>query len=282
MLAGMPIYDAVCHAFSTLGTGGFSTRSASIGAYANPVVDWIVLAFMLIAGLNFGLFYAALKGRPQELFRNYEVRFFLFANAVVILVVFWCIRARHPDALTALRFAAFQTAAVTTTTGFMTDDFDAYPDVARFALFLCMFMGGCAGSTAGGIKASRIYALFKLVMRELRATVQPNAVVAIRLGHGAVQPSVLNEIAVYVATFMLLFCAGSAIMVALGLDLVSATSSVVACLSSVGPGLGAVGPTHSFEFVPPVGKMVLVFCMIAGRLEIFALLAIFTRGVWRR
>lgn len=282
MLAGMPIYDAVCHAFSTLGTGGFSTRSASIGAYANPVVDWIVLAFMLIAGLNFGLFYAALKGRPQELFRNYEVRFFLFANAVVILVVFWCIRARHPDALTALRFAAFQTAAVTTTTGFMTDDFDAYPDVARFALFLCMFMGGCAGSTAGGIKASRIYALFKLVMRELRATVQPNAVVAIRLGHGAVQPSVLNEIAVYVATFMLLFCAGSAIMVALGLDLVSATSSVVACLSSVGPGLGAVGPTQNFEFVPPVGKMVLVFCMIAGRLEIFALLAIFTRGVWRR
>jgi len=143
-------------------------------------------------------------------------------------------------------------------------------------------MGACAGSTAGGIKASRVYALFKLAAKELRAVVQPSAVVAIRLGKSAVSRDVLAEITVYVATFMLIFAGASFVMVALGMDLVSAMSSVVACLSSVGPGLGKVGPTQSFEFIPPVGKMVLVFCMIAGRLEIFALLSLFSREVWRR
>jgi trk system potassium uptake protein TrkH len=282
VLVGMPVYDAVCHAFSTLGTGGFSTKSASVGAFQNVAVDWIICAFMLIAGLNFGLFYAALKGQPRQLFGNYEVRFYLAFNALVILVVFLCIRGRHPDLLTSLRHAAFQSAAVTTTTGFMTEDFDKYPDVARFTLFLAMFMGACAGSTAGGIKASRIYALIKLAGRELRTVVQPSAVVAIRLGQGAVQGTVLSEITIYVTTFMGLFALASLAMVALGLDLVSATSAVVACLSSVGPGLGSVGPTQSFEPIAPVGKLVLIFCMIAGRLEIFALLSLFTREVWRR
>lgn len=282
VLAGMSPYDAVCHAFSTLGTGGFSTKSASVGAFDSAAVDWIIFAFMLIAGLNFGLFYATLKGQPKQLFSNYEVRFYLVVNAAIIAIVFLCIRERHPDSLTALRFAAFQTAAVTTTTGFMTEDFDKYPDVARFTLFLAMFMGACAGSTAGGIKASRIYALLKLGVRELRTMVQPSAVIAIRLGKSAVQSDVLQEIAIYVATFMGLFAGGSLIMVALGMDLISGMSAVVACLSSVGPGLGAVGPTQNFEPIAPIGKLVLIFCMIAGRLEIFALLSLFTREVWRR
>ena len=282
VFAGMPVYDAICHAFSTLGTGGFSTKTASVGAFQSPAIDWIITAFMLIAGLNFGLFYAALNGQVRGLFTNYELRFYLLVNALVIGVVFLCIRGRDPDLLTALRFASFQTAAVTTTTGFMTEDFDKYPDVARFALFLCMFMGGCAGSTAGGIKASRVYALLKLATKELRAMVHPNAVVAIRLGTSAVQASVLNEIAVYVTTFFLIFGAASLVMVALGLDLLSAMSAVVACLSSVGPGLGSVGPSMNFEPVPPLGKLVLTVCMIAGRLEIFALLAIFSPAVWRR
>ncbi len=281
-VAGMPVYDAICHAFSTLGTGGFSTKTASVGAYQNVAVDWIITAFMLVAGLNFGLFYGAIKGQVRQLFTNYEVRFFLLVNAIVIGIVFLCIRERHTDALTALRFASFQTAAVTSTTGFMTEDFDKYPDVARFALFLCMFMGGCAGSTAGGIKASRVYALLKLASKEVRAMVQPSAVVAIRLGRGAVQGEVLGEIAVYVTTFFLIFGAASLCMVGLGLDLLSAMSAVVACLSSVGPGLGSVGPSMNFEPIPPVGKLVLTFCMIAGRLEIFALLAIFSPAVWRK
>lgn len=281
-LVGMPWFDAICHALSTLGTGGFSPKGASVGFYRSAAVDWIICAFMILAGLNFGSYYAALRGRPLELLRNYEVRFYLLVNVVVTGMVFVTIVGRHPDALTALRFAAFQTAAVTTTTGFMTEDFDRYPELARVILFFAMFMGACAGSTAGGLKASRVYALVKLGFKELAAAVRPNVVVAVRLGGAHVNSAVLHQIAVYVTTYLAIFALASVAMVALGLDLTSAMSSVVACLSSVGPGLGQVGPTQTYEFVPAVGKAILVFCMIAGRLEIFALLAVFTPECWRR
>lgn len=282
MMAGLPLYDAICHAFSTLGTGGFSTKGLSVGGYDNPAADWIISLFMLLAGLNFGLYYAALRGNVAELFRNYEVRFYVLVNLVVILILFVCIQARHPDPLTALRFATFQTLAVTTTTGFMTEDFEEYPNVARFLLFLCMFMGGCAGSTAGGIKASRVYALIALSVREVRAVIQPQAVIAIRLGPSALPAHVVQGILVFVTAYMLLFAVASVCLVGLGLDLLSAMSSVVACLSSVGPGLSQVGPTQNFGFIPAAGKLLLSLCMIAGRLEIFALFAIFDPECWRR
>jgi trk system potassium uptake protein TrkH len=274
-------FEAVCHAFSTLGTGGFSTRSASVGAFNSPAIDWVITVFMLIAGLNFGLFYGALRGRLRDLTDNYELRFYLLVNAAVILLVFATTFDRHPTLSASFRHAAFQTAAVTTTTGFMTDDFDAYPDVARFALFLCMFMGGCAGSTAGGLKASRVFALFKLLQRELRLVAQPSAVIRVRLGVGAVPNKVLEGITLYLGSYLVLFATASMAMVAFGLDLISAMTSVVACLSSVGPGLAQVGPTQNFEFIPAGGKWVLTFCMIAGRLEVLPLLAVFTREAYR-
>ncbi len=281
-LAGMSWFDACCHAMSTLGTGGFSSRSASIGYFESALIDWIVFVFMILSGLNFGLYYAALRGKPLELVRNYEIRFFLFVNALLIGVVFLAILDRHPDALTALRYAAFQTAAVTTTTGFMTEDFDSYPDIARWVLFVAMFMGACAGSTAGGLKASRVFAALKLTIKELSAAVSPNRVFVVRLGGSAVDSGVLHQIAVYICAYFLLFIAASTVLVGLGFDIQSAMSAVVACLSSVGPGLGQVGPTQNFEVVPGIGKLVLIFCMIAGRLEIFALLAVFTPECWRR
>ncbi len=281
IVLGMDWFDAICHAFSTLGTGGFSTRGASVGAYDSAAIDWVITVFMIIAGLNFGLFYGALRGRIRDLTHNYELRFYLVVNAIVILIVFGATIGRHSTLAETLRHAAFQTAAVTTTTGFMTDDFDAYPDFARFTLFLCMFMGGCAGSTAGGLKASRVFALAKLVQRELRAVAQPNAVVSIRLGGGAVPNKVLEGIAIYFASYFMLFAFASLAMVGVGLDMVSAMTSVVACLSSVGPGLAQVGPTHNFEFIPAFGKWVLIFCMIAGRLEVLPLLTLFTREAYR-
>ncbi len=282
MVAGMSLFDAVCHAMSALGTGGFSTRTASVGHYGSAAIDWIITAFMLVAGLNFGLYYGALRGRWSELWRNYELRFYLVVNAVVIALVTACIVDRHPDVLVALRFAAFQTAAVTTTTGFMTEDFDAYPNVARFALLLCMFMGACAGSTAGGLKASRVFILLKVVLRELRVAVRPNVVETVRVGGANLPPDVVRGIGTFFAAYMLLFSSSSFVLVALGFDLVSAMSGTVACLSSVGPGLGELGPSMNYGPVPGLGKGVLCLCMIAGRLEIFALFAVFTPECWRR
>lgn len=281
-LAGMPLYDAICHAFSTLATGGFSTRSQSVGAFQSAAIDWIIIVFMFLGGLNFALYYGAMRGEVRELYRNFEVRFYVLINLLVIGVIFVGILPRHGDALSALRHSAFQTLAVTTTTGFMTEDYESYPNLSRFLLLLCMFMGGCAGSTAGGLKASRVYALFRMAARELRAVMQPQQVVAVRLGKSAISPQVERSILVYAVAYLLLFGVASIAMVALGLDLLTGTSAVAACLSSVGPGLEQVGPAQNFGFVPATGKLLLCVCMIAGRLEIFALFAVFSPECWRR
>lgn len=281
MVAGMSLYDAVCHAMATLGTGGFSTRTASVGHYQSASIDWILTSFMLIGGLNFGLYYGALRGRWSELWTNYELRFYLGVNAAVIAVITVCILDRH-GVVDAIRFAAFQTASVSSTTGFMTEDFDQYPEIARFSLFLIMFMGGCAGSTAGGLKASRVYILLKVVLRELRASVRPNVVQTIRVGGVNLPPDVVRGIGTFFAAYMLLFAASSFALVALGLDIVAAMSGTIACLSNVGPGLGELGPAMNYGPVPTLGKAVLSLCMIAGRLEIFALFAVFTPECWRR
>ena len=281
--AGMPVFDAICHAMSTLGTGGYSPRAASIGAYQSPLIDWITSAFMLIAGLNFGLYYAVALGRWRALWDNPETRFYLALNALVILVVTGSILSAHQGQIVeSLRYATFQTLAVTTTTGFMTEDFDAYPDVARYLLFLCMFVGGCAGSTAGGIKAVRVVLLFKVAAREFRALAAPNVVATIKLGKTSIPPGVISGVLVFLATYLLIFAGTSLLLVALDMELMSAMSATVACLSSVGPGLDAVGPTMNFGGVHWLGKLALCGCMVAGRLELFVLLSIFSRELWRR
>lgn len=282
VLAGMPLFDAVCHAMSTLGTGGFSSKGMSVGAFKSPTIDWIISAFMLIAGLNFGLYYGLLRRRWRTFYENYELRFYLAVNAVVIGIVALSIFERHGNVADTIRHATFQTLAVTTTTGFMTEDMDVYPDVARFALFCCMFMGACAGSTAGGLKASRVFVLGKVVLRELSVVVRPHQVSAIRVGNGTVSQDIARGIATFFAAYLFLFALASFILVAHGLELMSAMSATIACLSSVGPGFDKVGPTQNFGFIPASGKAVLSLCMIAGRLEIFALFAIFSSGTWRR
>jgi len=279
---GLDPFDAVCHAMSALGTGGFSTRTASVGAFPSAAVQWVVALFMLIAGLNFGLYYALLHGRVREVLRNAELRFYLGVNVAVVALVALLILPRHEGVLDTLRHATFQVLAVTTTTGFMTEDFDTYPHVVRWVLLLLMFMGGCAGSTAGGIKASRILLLGKLALREVRSVVQPQAVTAVRLGRQVVPPAVLTGVLVFATTYLGLFAAATTLLMGMGLELVTASSAAVACLSSIGPGLDAVGPAQSYAFIPGPGKVLLCLCMIAGRLELFTLLAVLNPECWRR
>ncbi len=282
VVGGMSVYDAICHAMSTLGTGGFSTRAASIGHYQSAFIDWVTIVFMFIAGCNFGLYYMALRGRWRDLTDNPELRFYLAINVGVSLLVAWSIWDQHPSIGESLRFASFQTLAVTSTTGYMTEDFDTYPDICRFVLFVCMFMGGCAGSTAGGLKAVRALLLLKAIGHELRAATSPNAVETVKLGRAAIPAQIMSAVLVFFAVYLAIFALTSTILVALGLDLLSAMTGTVACLSSVGPGLGSVGPTHNFADVPWIGQLVLSVCMIAGRLEVFVLLSVFTRELWRR
>ena len=281
-LLGMPIFDATIHAMSALGTGGYSSRGASIGAYDNAWIDWTISAYMLLASLNFGLYYGLLRGKWRDMWRNGELRFYLTINAVVIAVITALILPRHGELLEALRFATFQTLAVTTTTGFMTEDFDTYPDLARYLLFLCMFIGGCAGSTSGGIKASRIYMLFAAMRRELDSLVSPNRVSLVQVSGQSIAPRILEGVAMFLFAYLVILAIGTLALVLCGLDMISAASGTVACLSSVGPGLAAVGPSQNFGFIPGAGKVVLCICMIAGRLEIFALFALLRPECWRR
>ena len=282
-LSGLSWFDSVCHAFSTLSTGGFSTKAASVGAFENPVAEWIIIAFMFTGGLNFGLYYGLFRGQLGKLFASVELRFFMGLNFFVACMIFLMTTGFeghnwHEE----FRDALFQTAAVTTTTGLMTADFDTYPLVSKYLLFLCMFIGGCAGSTAGGLKVSRVLIIFKRCVQELRLTLHPHEVVSTKLGRQTIPRRVISSVFIFVCSYFLLYLFGVFLMFSLGLDWTSASSSVVASLSSVGPGFGAVGPTQSYEFIHPIGKYILCFYMIAGRLEIFVLLSLFTPSFWRK
>ncbi len=282
-LCGLSLFDSICHAFSTLSTGGFSTRAASVGAFENPLAEWVIIIFMLAGGVNFGLYYGLFRGKFQKLFTSVEVRFFLLLNFVVGLVIFF-MTTHFESGVWAeeLRDSFFQTVAVTTTTGLMTADFDLYPLVSKYLLFICMFIGGCAGSTAGGLKVSRVLIVFKRCIQELRLTLHPQEVVSTKLGKQTISRRVLSSVFIFFCSYFLLYLFGVFIMSLLGLDGESAASSVVAALSSVGPGFGAVGPTQSYNFIHPIGKLVLCFYMIAGRLEIFVLLTLLTPSFWRK
>lgn len=282
-LAGLPIFDAVCHALSTLSTGGFSTKAASVGYFENPLAEWIIIFFMIIGGISFNLYYGLFRGKVSKLFKSVEARLFVGINLIVGLTVFLTtVKSDMSSWHESFRDAFFQTAAITTTTGLMTADFDLYPIISKYLLFLCMFVGGCAGSTAGGLKVSRVLIVIKRCMQELRLTLHPQEVVSTKLGKQKVSRSIISSVFIFVCTYFLLYIFGVFLMFALGMDWVSAASSVVASFSSVGPGFGAVGPTQNYEFVHPIGKMILCFYMIAGRLEIFVLLTVFTPSFWRK
>jgi trk system potassium uptake protein TrkH len=215
---------------------------------------------MFLAGLNFGLYYGVLRGRVRDIFTNSEVRFYVIINLVVIVVTTATIYPRLGNVHDALRHGVFQTLAVTTTTGFMTEDFDTYPIIVRWLLLI----------------------LSKLVGREIRRSVQPHAVIPVRLGNMVVPETVISSVTIFFAAYIFLFFAASAALTAMGLDIVTGMSAAIACLSSIGPGLAGVGPSQNYAAIPDAGKVILCLCMIAGRLEIFVLFAVFSRETWRR
>lgn len=282
-LCGLSFFDALCHAFSTLSTGGFSTKGASLGAFENPMAEWVVIVFMFLGGLNFGLFYNVFQGHWQRFTASIEVRAFFLINFFVSLFIFLVIVKRDGTFfIDQYRDVLFQTLAVTTTTGLMTADFDLYPILGKYLLFLCMFIGGCAGSTAGGIKVSRILVLAKRTLQEIKIFLHPHEVLTMKLGQQKIKGSIVSSIFIFIALYFFIYIAGVFAMLALGLDFMSAASSVVACLASVGPGFAAVGPTQTYEFIHPLGKFILCFMMIAGRLELFVLIALLSPHYWRR
>ncbi|MGB9885406.1 MAG: TrkH family potassium uptake protein [Moorellales bacterium] len=284
--AGMPFYDAVVHSFTTMATGGFSPKNASIGFYPTPLIHWLVILFMFLAGTNFALYYTALRRRRASVFwSDPEFRFYclllLAAGSAVSLELY--IKGLYAGE-ELFRKAFFQVVSVMTTTGFATADFDHWPSFSRHLLLLLMFVGGCYGSTGGAIKVGRILLLAKHTLLELRRIVHPRAVLRVTWGR---EQAVPNEVVVSVLNFVGLYAlaagAGVAGLSALaGSDLDTSVSAVAATLGNVGPGLGAVGPTQNYAHLPAAAKYLLCFLMLFGRLEIYPLLCLFHRQGWSR
>jgi trk system potassium uptake protein len=348
LLPAMSLFDAVNHAFSTMATGGFSTQNGSVGQFGSAYVDWVVIVFMVLAGMNFALHYALLHGHVRSVLRSEELRVFLailLGATVLLTVVLWApLQAVVPAPVTlggevvaqevsredaagvaadeattadedragagamgggaglpeetggthgrtvvrydgfwdSVRYAAFQAAAITTTTGFGTADYELWPPLGVVVIFALFFVGGMAGSTGGGVKVVRVPLILKNSFRELRQLLHPQAVLPVRLDHRVVPEGIMRNVLSFIVLYVGLIGAGTLVMGLLGLDHMSAFSATFSCVGNVGPAFGTMGPTENYTHVPAVGKWVLALLMMAGRLEVFTVLMLFLPAFWRR
>jgi trk system potassium uptake protein TrkH len=280
---GMDWFDASCHAFGTLATGGFSTRSASAGAFDSAMVDTILTVFMFLAGINFSLHYYALTGKPGRYFKDPEFRFYsIFLLVSTLFITFNIWTHEFASFSRCFRDAAFTATSVITTTGFCTADFDQWPDASRLWLVVMMFVGGCAGSTGGGMKVVRVFIMLKKMIREMKLFMRPSAVIQMKLGGKPVEQEIISHIAAFFAIFMLIFAVGSFVMTFFTPNLETACTSVIATLGNIGPGLDAVGATQNYSAIPAAGQGFLTCLMLLGRLELYTVLILFLPGFWKK
>ncbi len=279
---GMSVFDSVIHAFGTAGTGGFSSRSLSIGYYDSTYIDVVITVFMILFGVNFNLYYMILLGKGLEALKSEELRWYLgviFFSAITIsLNLGQTFGGFFPN----LRYSFFQVASIISTTGYGTADFNLWPTYSKWLLVLLMFFGACAGSTGGGLKFSRILILAKSIRLELRKQLRPHSVNIERLEGKPINNATIHSTLVFFACYLFLFFLSTAIVSIDGFDLTTTFSSVVACLSNIGPGLELVGPMGSYVMFSPFSKIVLSLCMLLGRLEIYPILMLFSPRVWRK
>ncbi len=281
--AGMPWFDAINHAFTTLATGGYSTRNAGIASFNSASIDWILSIFMLIGAISFGLHYRFFILRDSSALRDTELRWYGAILSISVATLFFVIwKTQYAAAGDALRHSVFTVASIATSTGFSNQDFLPWPPAAHLIVVLLMVMGGMSGSTAGGLKCIRLVAAFKQMSRQLRQVVHPKAVIPVKANGHVIPEPIIDAIWGLIFTYFLIFSIGSVVLTLDGLDLVTATTATFSALSSIGPGLGTVGPSTSYAHIPDLSKAMLCVCMLLGRLEFFTILVLFTPTFWRR
>jgi trk system potassium uptake protein TrkH len=282
-IGGMNLFDALCHTFGTMATGGFSTKNASIGHYESAYIQYVIILFMIMAGTNFSLHYRFLQKEYKSYFRNSEFLFYcsLILGATIFIGI--DVISSNLKALEiGFRNTLFQVVSILTTTGYGTADFENWGISSQFLLFLFMFIGGCAGSTGGGMKIIRLYVLIQFVRTEVKRLLHPSAVIPVRIANTVIPREIVANVLGFLALMVGLFVIGVILMALLGLDLVSAFGAVAATLGNIGPGLGSVGPTDNYAHIPTLGKWILTFFMLAGRLEIYTVLILFAPSYWRK
>ena len=282
LIGGMPFFDAICVSLGTAGTGGFGNWNDSIAHYNSAYLQNVITVFMILFGINFSAYFLILTRKFRQAFRIEEIRVYLGVIFVFAGLIAFNVRPMFGSLRESFHHALFQVASIITTTGFSTVDFDQWPTFSRALLVLLMFIGACAGSTGGGIKCSRILLLGKSVKKEMMCLIHPRLVRVNKMDGQRVPHEVMRSINVFVVAYAFIFILSLLIISLNCEDLVTCFTSVATTLNNVGPGLSLCGPTCNFDFFPPLSKCVLIFDMLAGRLELFPMLLLFTPGTWQR
>jgi len=282
MLGGMPLFDSLCHAFGTAGTGGFGIKAASIGAYDSYYLQTVIAVFMVLFGVNFNVYFFMLMRRWSDAFRNTEVKAY-FAVILTSVIVIGCnILHMMPSVYDAFHHAFFAVATIITTTGFATVDFNLWPELSRMILVLLMFFGACAGSTGGGIKVSRFVILTKATTAELRKLLHPRSVRVMTIDGKQVSRETIQGVQGYLVVYLMIFIASILIVSLDNYDMTTSVTAVAATLNNIGPGLNLVGPTGNYAFFSPLSKIILTLDMLFGRLELFPMVILLLPSTWRK
>ncbi|NPE28805.1 TrkH family potassium uptake protein [Methanococcoides sp. SA1] len=283
LIVGLPFYDAITHTFTSISCSGFSTYSDSIAAFSDPLVEGIIMVFMFLGGANFALHYKTIYSDKKSLIKDQEFKFYLSIIIIgTLLLAYVLFRTEVYSLPDAFRYSSFHVISILTTTGYATADFNIWPDSSRFILFILMFIGGCAGSTSGGLKVVRLLLLLKYTQKVLFKVIHPKAIVPIRFNNKTVPDDIIHSIVSFMIIYFLIFFTSSTLLALMGMDFVTSLSASIATLGNVGPGLGLVGPMANFDAIPDPGKLILIANMWIGRLEVFTVIVLLTPAFWKR
>lgn len=283
MFGGMNLYDALTHTFGTVATGGFSTKNSSVSHFDSAYIDWVITIFMIFAGINFALHFKLLTGRFKSITKDSELKAYLAIIVIATLIITFSLSGTVYDTFTeSLRFAAFQVATFITTTGFATANYENWPSLAQIILFMLMFVGGCAGSTGGGIKVIRLVTLLKQGINEMKYLVHPRGIFVIRLSGQTVKKDIVYAVSGFFFLYIFLLLVVTMIVATSHADVLTAFTTALSTVGNIGPGFGMIGPTENYAFYPDYVKWVLSAAMIIGRLEIYTILVLFTPMFWKK
>lgn len=282
-LLGMEVFDAICHAFTTISTGGFSTKNTSIAYFNSGSLEYAVSGCMLLGSINFTLYFHLFRGNLKEIIKNEELRFYLFVIFISVLMIWVYLWFKFSFSVEkAFRNTLFQVISIVTTTGYSTVDYTTWGDFPQGVLLFMMFLGGMVGSTAGGIKELRIYLMFKELYHQFLRMIHPRAVTVLKLKERNLSIDVLETVWIFVFLAITVWIVASLMVSATGVDLVTALSTVASCLNNVGPALGEAGPASNYAGIPMTAKWILIACMLIGRLEYFTVLILLIPAFWKK
>ncbi len=283
-LAGMTFFDALCHSFGAIASGGFSTKNASLAYYNSPLIEYLITVFMYLAGINFALHFKALSTKKFFVFwkdKEYLFYFKMTTCVTILATVKLYLSGNYFSLEEAFRKAIFNVVSVMSTTGYATDDYEFWPYLIQSLLFISMFIGGCSGSTAGGLKIIRVHLLLKHLKENIKKIIHPQMVTVIRYGDSIIQPSIMMSVLTYLLVLICVYLTSAVLLTSLDLDLLTAFTAPITCLSSVGPGFGTIGPAENYSHLPILAKYILCSCMLFGRLEIYTLIILFSKTFWK-